>query len=73
MGAESTCSHHEETGHGQKKGKRDGDRLICTSERPVGSNLPVKTCQTARERDERRRSDRKALDRMQVGVQKKQG
>lgn len=54
-------------------GKRDGDRLICTSERPVGSNLPVKTCQTARERDERRRSDRKALDRMQVGVQKKQG
>ena len=54
-------------------GKRDGDRLICKSERPIGSNLPIKTCMTARERDDRRRQDRKELDRLQIGVQKKQG
>ena len=54
-------------------GKRDGERLICRSERPIGSNLPVKTCMTASERDERRRQDRKQLDRLQIGVQKKQG
>lgn len=26
--------------------KKDGDRLICRSEMPVGSHLPVKTCKT---------------------------
>lgn len=26
--------------------KKDGDRLICQSELPVGSHLPVKTCKT---------------------------
>lgn len=26
--------------------KKDGDRLICQSVRPVGSHLPVKTCKT---------------------------
>lgn len=54
-------------------GKRDGDRLICRSERPIGSNIPVKTCETAREIAARRASDRKQLDRLQIGVQKKQG
>lgn len=54
-------------------GKRDGDRLICRNDRPIGSNIPVKTCETARELAERRRSDRKQLERLQIGVQKKQG
>ncbi|WP_395680717.1 hypothetical protein [Dokdonella sp.] len=54
-------------------GKRDGDRLICKSERPIGSNLPVKTCVTARERDQRRREDNKELERQQVNRQKKWG
>ena len=54
-------------------GKRDGERLICKSERPIGSNLPVKTCQTASERDGRRREDRQELDRQQVSKQKKWG
>jgi hypothetical protein len=54
-------------------GKRDGDRLICKSERPIGSNLPVKTCVTARERDQRRREDNKELERQQVNKQKKWG
>ena len=54
-------------------GKRDGDRLICKSERPIGSNLPVKTCVTARERDQRRRDDNKELERQQVNKQKKWG
>lgn len=26
--------------------KKDGDRLICQTEMPVGSHLPVKTCKT---------------------------
>lgn len=38
-------------------GKRDGQRLICKNERPVGSNIPVKTCQTAAQIEERRRGD----------------
>jgi hypothetical protein len=54
-------------------GKRDGERLICKYERPIGSNLPVKSCQTASERDQRRREDRHELDRQQVGKQKKWG
>lgn len=54
-------------------GKRDGERLICKSERPIGSNLPVKTCQTARERDQRRREDNRELERQQVNKQKKWG
>lgn len=54
-------------------GKRDGDRLICKSERPIGSNLPVKTCVTARERDQRRREDNRELERQQVNKQKKWG
>ena len=54
-------------------GKRDGERLICKFERPIGSNLPVKTCQTASERDGRRREDRKELERQTVGKQKKWG
>lgn len=54
-------------------GKRDGERLICKSERPIGSNLPVKTCVTARERDQRRREDNRELERQQVNKQKKWG
>jgi hypothetical protein len=54
-------------------GKRDGERLICRNERPIGSNIPVKTCVTAREMEDRRREDRKGLDRLQIGVQKKGG
>ncbi len=29
--------------------KRDGERLICRNEMPIGSHIPVKTCHTARE------------------------
>lgn len=54
-------------------GKRDGERLICKSERPIGSNLPIKTCQTASERDLRRREDSKELQRQSRGRQEKWG
>ncbi|HEY0229935.1 MAG TPA: hypothetical protein VGC55_01670 [Dokdonella sp.] len=37
--------------------KRDGERLICKSERPVGSNIPVKTCNTASQIAARRQND----------------
>jgi hypothetical protein len=54
-------------------GKRDGERLICTYERPIGSNVPVKSCETARERDERRNADRRDMERRQMNRQKKWG
>jgi hypothetical protein len=37
--------------------KRDNDRLICKYEAPIGSHIPVKTCRTAGEIEERRRQD----------------
>lgn len=49
--------------------KRDNERLICTQERPIGSNLPVKVCRTAGEVEARRRADRGAMDRRQATPQ----
>lgn len=38
--------------------KRDDQRLICRSEAPVGSHIPVRTCRTVRElADQRRGTD----------------
>ena len=37
--------------------RRDNDRLICKNEMPIGSHIPVKTCQTAGEIEARRRND----------------
>jgi len=54
-------------------GKRDSERLICTYERPIGSNVPVKSCETARERDARRNADRREIERRQINRQKKWG
>jgi hypothetical protein len=54
-------------------GKRDGDRLICKRERPLGSNIPVKTCETARQVEERRRKDSKDIRDRQINKQKKWG
>ncbi|MEP7041765.1 MAG: hypothetical protein ABI843_01810 [Dokdonella sp.] len=54
--------------------KRDGDRLICKTERPVGSNIPVKTCQTASKIEGRRRDDLKDFQQRQnVQPQQKRG
>jgi len=45
--------------------KRDGERLICKSERPVGSNIPVKTCNTAANIAARQRTDTQDFRRRQ--------
>jgi hypothetical protein len=37
--------------------KRDRDRLICRMDTPVGSHIPVKTCQTYGEIEARRKRD----------------
>ena len=37
--------------------QRDGERLICKNENPVGSHIPVRTCQTAAEIENRRHKD----------------
>jgi hypothetical protein len=52
--------------------KRDGERLICKSERPVGSNIPIKTCHTANEIAQRRQNDTQDFRRRQ-DVQAQQG
>ena len=54
-------------------GKRDGERLICRRERPIGSNVPVRICETAREIEQRRRMDQKEIQRQQVNKQKQWG
>lgn len=43
--------------------KRDNDRLICKNEMPIGSHIPVKTCQTAGSIEARRRNDVEYLKR----------
>ena len=53
--------------------KRDRERLVCTYERPIGSNLPVKTCRTAGEIADRKGNDREYLERRQATPQLKQG
>ena len=54
-------------------GKRDGDRLICKRERPIGSNIPVKICETARQIEERRRKDTKDIRDRQINKQQIRG
>jgi hypothetical protein len=53
--------------------KRDNERLICKNEKPIGSNIPVKTCQTAGEIEARRRNDSQYLRRTQNTPQLKSG
>lgn len=50
--------------------KRDRERLICSNERPVGSNLPVRTCRTAGEIEGRSRDDKRYLEQRQAAPQK---
>lgn len=37
--------------------KHDNERIICKNEAPIGSHIPVKTCQTAGMIEARRRND----------------
>jgi len=49
----------------QAKAKDDPNQLVCRSEIPVGSRLPVKKCMTKGEADMRRFEDRQDLERSQ--------
>lgn len=43
--------------------KKDGDRLICKSEVPVGSHLPIRTCRTfAQIEQEQQQAQRQMID-----------
>ena len=53
--------------------KRDRERLVCKFERPIGSNLPVKTCRTAGEMEDRKDNDKKYMERRQATPQLKAG
>lgn len=49
----------------QGKGKDDPMKIVCRSELPVGSRLPVKKCMTKSEAEMRKFEDRQELERAQ--------
>jgi len=49
----------------QAKAKDDPNQMVCRSEIPVGSRLPVKKCMTKGEAEMRKFEDRQALERSQ--------
>lgn len=53
--------------------KKDGDRLICQSEMPVGSHLPVKTCKTYAQIQTEQRGAQEMLRQRGATVQTKEG
>ncbi|MEO5626978.1 MAG: hypothetical protein ABIQ70_13300 [Dokdonella sp.] len=53
--------------------KHDNERLICKTEMPIGSHIPVKTCQTAGMIEARRRNDVQYLQRTQNSPQLRRG
>ncbi len=54
-------------------GKRDNDRLVCKNEIPVGSHIPVKTCETAGAIEARRRNDTQYMQNRQATPQLQHG
>ncbi len=54
-------------------GKRDNDRLVCKKEIPVGSHIPIKTCETAGAIEARRRNDTEYLQRRMATPQLRGG
>jgi hypothetical protein len=53
--------------------KRDGDRLICKNELPIGSHIPVKTCKTYSQIETDRHNTRQFMDDRSIVTQKKTG
>lgn len=51
--------------------KKDGDRLICQTEMPVGSHLPVKTCKSYAQIQAEQRGAQEMLRQMAPQVQEK--
>lgn len=40
------------------------DEMVCTTETPLGSHLPKRTCMTRADREERQKKDREKMQRM---------
>ena len=55
----------------QKGGNKD--ELICKSENPMGSKIPVKKCYNKQEYQQRRLEERRALDRIQADARAPRG
>jgi len=53
--------------------KKDGDRLICQSEMPVGSHLPVKTCKSYAQIQAQQREAQESLRQIGAEPQEKEG
>lgn len=53
--------------------RRDGERLICRSEMPVGSHLPVKTCRTYAQMQADERNAQESLRQMSETMQRASG
>lgn len=51
--------------------KRDGDRIICKNEIPIGSHIPVKNCKTYSQLEADRHNTRQFMDDRSQVVQKK--
>ena len=51
--------------------KRDGDRIICKNEVPIGSHIPVKTCRTYSQIEADHHNTRQFMDDRSAVVQKK--
>ena len=47
------------------EGVKDADPLVCRSETPIGSKLPVKTCLRKSERDRQKRDSQETLQLIQ--------
>lgn len=53
--------------------KRDGDRIICKNEIPIGSHIPVKSCRTYSQMQGDRNNTRQFMDDRSQVAQKKPG
>jgi hypothetical protein len=52
-------------GEAPLRGVKEADPLVCKSETPIGSKLPVKTCLRKSERDRQKRDSQEALQLIQ--------
>jgi hypothetical protein len=53
--------------------KRDGDRIICKNEMPIGSHIPIKTCKTYSQIEAERKGTRQYLDDRTMSPQLRSG
>ncbi|MDJ0763493.1 MAG: hypothetical protein QNJ97_10945 [Myxococcota bacterium] len=47
------------------EGEKDGDQVVCKYEKPIGSNISRKICESKADRKRRQMEDQRNLDHMQ--------